>query len=194
MFDDLQLPIEFTAAGDTPEEQKTNLKIVKPSPGFEPASELAVEIILKDANVTVMDFSAQKVVTRFQIDGLWHAGAPMDREIGDYILATLKQLAGLDYRERRQRQEGQFSTLYQKQRQNSKSFPREFKLANGLLFTSTINVHRSIRRSTWECERKCSSNCGPFSTTKILEWFWLVAYLVKGIRLHGGVFLIPVTV
>lgn len=120
MFDDLQLPIEFTAAGDTSEEQKTNLKIVKPSPGFEPASELVVEIILKDANVTVMDFSAQKVVTRFQIDGLWHAGAPMDREIGDYILATLKQLAGLDYRERRQRQEGQFSTLYRKQKQKFK--------------------------------------------------------------------------
>lgn len=120
MFDDLQLPIEFTAAGDTPEEQKTNLKIVKPSPGFEPASELAAEIILKDANVTVMDFSAQKVVTRFQIDGLWHAGNPMDREMGDYVLATLKQLAGLDYRERRQRQEGGFSTLYQKQKQKFK--------------------------------------------------------------------------
>jgi type II secretory ATPase GspE/PulE/Tfp pilus assembly ATPase PilB-like protein len=120
MFDDLQLPIEFTAAGDTPEEQKTNLKIVKPSPGFEPASELAIEIILKDANVTVMDFNAQKVVTRFQIDGLWHTGAPMDREIGDYTLATLKQLAGLDYRERRQRQEGTFSTLYKKQKQKFK--------------------------------------------------------------------------
>ena len=120
MFDDLLLPIEFTAAGDTPEEQKTNLKIVKPSPGFEPASELAIEIILKDANVTVMDFNAQKVVTRFQIDGLWHTGAPMDREIGDYILATLKQLAGLDYRERRQRQEGAFSTLYKKQKQKFK--------------------------------------------------------------------------
>ncbi|MGY8749311.1 MAG: ATPase, T2SS/T4P/T4SS family [Pirellulales bacterium] len=120
MFDDVQLPIEFTAAGDTPEEQKTNLKIVKPSPGFEPASELVTEIILKDANVTVMDFSAQKVVTRFQIDGLWHAGGPMDREIGDYVLATLKQLAGLDYRERRQRQEGGFSTLYKKQKQKFK--------------------------------------------------------------------------
>ena len=116
----MQLPIEFTAAGDTPEEQKTNLKIVKPSPGFEPASELVTEIILKDANVTVMDFSAQKVVTRFQIDGLWHAGGPMDREIGDYVLATLKQLAGLDYRERRQRQEGGFSTLYKKQKQKFK--------------------------------------------------------------------------
>ena len=80
MFDDLQLPIEFTAAGDTSEEQKTNLKIVKPSPGFEPASELVVEIILKDANVTVMDFSAQKVGSRFQIDGRRHEGAPMERE------------------------------------------------------------------------------------------------------------------
>ncbi len=120
MFDEFITPIEFTAAGATPEEQKTNLKIVKPSPGFEPAAELVSEAIIKDATVTVMDFSAQQVVVRFQIDGLWHSGTPMDRETGDYLLATLKQLAGLDYRERRARQEGKFGTLYLKVRQKFK--------------------------------------------------------------------------
>jgi len=194
MFDDLQLPIEFTAAGDTPEEQKTNLKIVKPSPGFEPASELVVEIILKDANVTVMDFNAQKVVTRFQIDGLWHASAPMDREIGDYILATLKQLAGLDYRERRQRQEGEFSTLYKKQKQKLKLYLRGSRPANASRYTSTTNDHRSTKLSTWACERECSISYDQFSMIKTLEWFLLVAFLAKDTRRLGEAFWMPVIV
>lgn len=120
MFDEFTPPIEFTPAGDTPEEQKTNLKIVKPSPGFEPAAELVSDAIIKDADIIVLDFNPQQVVIRFQIDGLWHSGAPMDRETGDYLLATLKQLAGLDYRERRARQEGNFETMYLKKRQKFK--------------------------------------------------------------------------
>jgi len=120
MLEELGPPIEFTAAGDTPEEQKTNLKIVRPSPGFDPASELCAEAIIKDAAVTVLDFSPQQVTIRFQIDGLWHAGAPMDRETGDYMLATLKQLAGIDYRERRARQTGNFGSMYLKKKQKFK--------------------------------------------------------------------------
>lgn len=120
MFDELTPPIEFTAAGSTPEEQRKNLKIVKPSPGFEPAADLVSEVIIKDADVTVLDFTPQKVNLRFRIDGIWHAGAPMEREEGDYMLASLKQLAGLDYRERRQRQSGSFGTLYLKTRQKIK--------------------------------------------------------------------------
>ena len=119
-IDDYIAPIEFTAAGATAEQQKTNLKIVEPSPGFEPAAELISEIIIKDANVTVLDFTPQQVTIRFQIDGLWHAGAPMDRETGDYMLATLKQLSGLNYRERRLRQEGGFGSLYLKKKQKFK--------------------------------------------------------------------------
>ncbi len=120
MFEEHGPPIEFTAAGDTPEEQTTNLKIVRPSPGFDPASELCAEAIIKDADVTVLDFSPQQVTVRFQIDGLWHAGTPMDREMGDYMLATLKQLAGVDYRERRERQTGNFASLYLKKKQKFK--------------------------------------------------------------------------
>ena len=113
-------PIEFFAAGETPEEQAENLKMVEPSPGFDPASELCAEAIIKDATVTVLDYTTQQVGLRFQIDGLWHAGAPMDRETGDYMLATLKQLAGLDYRERRARQSGKFGSMYLKQKQKFK--------------------------------------------------------------------------
>jgi type II secretory ATPase GspE/PulE/Tfp pilus assembly ATPase PilB-like protein len=52
------------------------------------------------------------VSIRFQIDGIWHAMAAMDREKGDYMLASLKRLAGLNYRDRRSRQEGSFRADY----------------------------------------------------------------------------------
>ena len=74
MYDDLGPPIEFFAAGETPEEQKTNLKTVMPSPGFEPASELCADAIIKDANVTVLDFSTQQVTCL-----LYTSPSPRDR-------------------------------------------------------------------------------------------------------------------
>ncbi len=110
-------PIEFTPAGATPDEQASTLKIVEPSPGYPAVARLIAEAIQRESFTTVLDYTAQQVTLRFQIDGLWHAGAPQDREAGDFMLATLKKIAGLDYRERRARQEGNFTTLFQKIKQ-----------------------------------------------------------------------------
>ena len=110
-------PIEFTAAGDTPEQREEILELVEPSPGFLPMSHFCVDIIVRDSTVTVLDFTAQQVNVRFKVDGIWQPGPTLEREDGDYMLATLKQLAGLNYRERRQRQEGSFKTQYQKRTQ-----------------------------------------------------------------------------
>ena len=110
-------PIEFTAAGETPEQREKILELVEPSPGFGPMAHFCVDIIVRDSTVTVMDFTARTVNIRFQIDGIWQPGPSLEREDGDFMLASLKQLAGLDYRERRQRQEGSFKTLYQKRSQ-----------------------------------------------------------------------------
>ena len=118
--DAYNLPLEITAAGETDEEKEVNLQMVQPSPGFEPAQELIVDAIIKDADVTVLDYTANQVNVRYQIDGLWHAGAPMDRESGDYMLATLKQISGMNYQERRARQEGSFATFFNKVRQKFK--------------------------------------------------------------------------
>ena len=110
-------PVTFTPAGEDDEARDANLKMVKPSPGYFTVSVLIAESIVKRSEVTVLDYTAAQVTVRYQIDGLWHAGAPMDRETGDYLLATLKQLAGMDYRERRARQTGGFATEYQKSKQ-----------------------------------------------------------------------------
>ncbi len=105
-------PIRFVAAGETPEEKKAVLASIKPSPGYPTAAQMIAEAIEKRSDLTLMDFSPQKVSIRFQIDGIWHNMPPMDRETGDYMMATLKQMAGLNYRERRARQEGEFVAEY----------------------------------------------------------------------------------
>ena len=115
--DDYIPPIQITPAGETSEEQDAMLEVVKPSPGFPAAARLLAEAIEKQAVTTVLDYTPQQVSLRFLIDGLWHSGAPMDRETGDYMLATLKKIAGLEYRERRARQQGKFTTLFQKKKQ-----------------------------------------------------------------------------
>ena len=113
-------PVVFTAAGDTPEDRDNAVEMVKNSPGYPPATNICAEAIHKDADLTVLDYTAQQVNVRFRIDGLWHPGQPMDRQTGDYMLAVLKQLAGLEYRERRKRQQGGFETEYQRKKQKFK--------------------------------------------------------------------------
>ncbi len=110
-------PIQFTPAGESEAARTEVLNEVEPSPGFPAVAELLVESICRHAFTTVLDYTPHQVAVRFQIDGLFHAGQPMDRERGDYLLATLKKLAGMNYQERRARQEGNFSTLYKKIKQ-----------------------------------------------------------------------------
>ena len=116
VYDDELPPLAFVAAGETEEQQDANLEMVEPSPGFPTLTNLIADAIEKRSELTVLDYTANQVNIRFQIDGLWHSMAPMDRESGDYMLAALKQLAGLDYRDRRNRQEGKFRADYQKEK------------------------------------------------------------------------------
>ncbi len=113
-------PVVFVPAGEDDEQREENLEMVKPSPGYFTSSVLIADAIIKRSEVTVLDYTANQVTVRYQIDGIWHSGNPMDRETGDYMLATLKQLAGMDYRERRQRQTGNFGTEFQKAKQKAR--------------------------------------------------------------------------
>jgi type II secretory ATPase GspE/PulE/Tfp pilus assembly ATPase PilB-like protein len=110
-------PIDITPAGDSAERQEETLRSVQPSRGYPSVCRLLVDLIHRESFTTVLDFTPKAVSIRFQMDGIWHVGQPMDRENGDFLLATLKRIAGMDYRERRKRQEGKFTTLYAKVRQ-----------------------------------------------------------------------------
>ena len=99
-------PIKFSADGKSDDAKKANLDAVLPSPGYPDAALLIADAMTKRADLIVLDYSAQAVKIRLQIDGLWHELPPRDRASGDYMLATLKKLADLNYMERRARQEG----------------------------------------------------------------------------------------
>ena len=110
-------PLEITPAGESVKLQEEAMDAVQPSKGFPSVCRMLVDLIHRESFTTVLDFTPKAVTIRYNMDGVWHAGAPLDRESGDFLLATLKRIAGLDYRERRKRQEGKFTTLYSKVRQ-----------------------------------------------------------------------------
>jgi len=110
-------PVGFTPAEGVAED---TMEMVTDSHGYSPATNTIAEIIEKDADLTILDFTPQQVNIRFRIDGMWHPGYPLDRLNGDYMLAVLKQIGGLDYRERRQRQAGSFATEYRRDKQKFK--------------------------------------------------------------------------
>lgn len=109
-------PIQLTAAGHNAKAQKANLEQIIPSPGYPTCVHLICDAIEKRSDTTVFDFTPQFVNIRYHIDGIWHTMPQMDRETGDYMMATMKQLAGMNYRERRAKQEGNFQGLLAKKK------------------------------------------------------------------------------
>lgn len=110
----LEFPeVEFVAFGANADERAGNLELVEPSPGFPTTCVLIADVIARRADTLVLDFTAHAVNIRFQIDSIWHPMPPMDRESGDFMLATMKQLAGMNYQERRLRQEGSFEAKFE---------------------------------------------------------------------------------
>lgn len=107
-------PLKLIASGDDEDAQEAVLQAVRPSPGYPHAVFLLADAITKRTDLVLMDFTANAVSIRYQVDGIWHNMPALQRDIGDYMLATFKQLAGLDYRERRQRQVGKFRADYMK--------------------------------------------------------------------------------
>lgn len=111
---ELEFPeVDFVAFGADLDEREANLELVEPSPGFPTISVLMADVIGRRADVVVLDYTQAAVNIRFKIDGIWHPMPAMDRETGDYMLATMKQLGGMNYQERRARQEGSFEAKFE---------------------------------------------------------------------------------
>ncbi len=89
-------PIKFTAAGESEEVREAILEAVMPSPGYATAVLLMADAITKRADIVLLDYTAGAVSVRYFVDGIWHSMPGMDRATGDYMLATIKQLASLD--------------------------------------------------------------------------------------------------
>ena len=106
--------IQWTLAGDDDAQQAENLETVEESLGYDHAQQLVADTVARLALTTILDFTSKMVAQRTQVDGIWHKLPPMDRESGDQMLETLKQMSGLNVKERRARQEGSFTALIRK--------------------------------------------------------------------------------
>lgn len=75
------------------------------------ACELIAAAVKDRASDLVIDFAKQSVAVHRQIDGAIGPAETLDRAAGDAVLAVFKTVAGLDPKERRGRQSGQFVTV-----------------------------------------------------------------------------------
>lgn len=99
--------IKLTALGGADERTNSiNLLTARQSPGWMPARVLVDDALKQRATHIMLDYTADAVAVRYQVDGVWLDRAPMDRANGDAILEVLKALAGLNIQDRRKRQSG----------------------------------------------------------------------------------------
>ena len=100
--------------GEDHREDHASLITARQSPGYILVKELIADMADRRIAHTVLDYGSEAVTVRNQIDGVWHQGEPRDRESADVMLAVMKQLATLDRKERRKKQEGAFGAEYEK--------------------------------------------------------------------------------
>src|SRR5262249_27237820 len=101
--------IEFKAQGGATErDDNINLLTVRQAPAYMPSRELINDALVQRATHVMLDFTPQSVGVRYQIDGVWHDRAAMERAGGDPILEIYKTLAALKAQDRRSRQSGKF--------------------------------------------------------------------------------------
>ncbi|QDU86842.1 Type II secretion system protein E [Pirellulimonas nuda] len=106
-------PVQLKALGGDETKNNANLILARKSPGYVLVKDMVADMVANRSGRLLMDFSAEGVAVRRQVDGVWHAGEPRDRESGDVLLAVIKQLANLNPAERRKAQSGMFSAEYQ---------------------------------------------------------------------------------
>lgn len=113
-------PVDVIGAGKDNNENQSNAVTARQSPAYVPMKELLADGIRNRAYYIMLDYTADAVAVRYQVDGVWHNGSPVvwekgpiNREIGDQILAVLKKLANLNPAERRMRQEGKLKIEFE---------------------------------------------------------------------------------
>lgn len=109
--------IKLTVRGSGDERaDNVNLLTARNSPGFMPARVLLDDALAQRATHVMLDYKADSVGVRYQVDGLWHDRSAIERAEGDPVLAVFKSLAALKVEDRRSRQSGAFNLEAAKQK------------------------------------------------------------------------------
>jgi type II secretory ATPase GspE/PulE/Tfp pilus assembly ATPase PilB-like protein len=102
--------------GASERDNNVNLLTARQSPGWTGARELLDETLAQRASHVMLDYSQSAVGVRYQIDGVWHDRAPMERVAGDAVLDVLKGLAAMNITDRRSRQSGSIGMEVEKEK------------------------------------------------------------------------------
>jgi type II secretory ATPase GspE/PulE/Tfp pilus assembly ATPase PilB-like protein len=114
-------PVNFTPkGGKTDRDNAANLLLSRQSPGFPVARQLIADALDRRAEGILLDYTAQGVTARLQIDGVWHNHEPYERAEADPMLAVFKTISALNVNERRGKQEGSFAAEFDKAKRNCK--------------------------------------------------------------------------
>lgn len=111
--------VQFKAKGGADsQENEANAIQARQSPGIVPTKILIAQAMERGASRILLDYTAQGVAVKLDVDGFWHDLPPMDRASGDVMLAVMKKMANLDPAQRRERQVGEFSSLFRQRTRN----------------------------------------------------------------------------
>jgi type II secretory ATPase GspE/PulE/Tfp pilus assembly ATPase PilB-like protein len=106
-------PVELSAVGPLQMENQSATIDARQSPGFVPLKFLVADALAQRADKIMLDYTADAVAVRYEIDGLWHPvnpkvheKDPLNRELGDMMLAVVKRICHLNMTDRRSRQDG----------------------------------------------------------------------------------------
>lgn len=112
-------PLELMPVGPLQMENQAAVIEARQSPAYVPVKFLLADALAQRADKIMLDYTADAVGVRYQIDGIWHNAMPkvrdlpkgqegpsIDRPLGDMMLAVIKRVCHLSMQERRARQEG----------------------------------------------------------------------------------------
>ncbi|MGO8748433.1 MAG: ATPase, T2SS/T4P/T4SS family [Thermoguttaceae bacterium] len=99
--------------GPTPREESARFLQARQMPGLTDARRMVADGLGVRADAIMMESKQEGAEIRHLVDGVWHNGAAMEREVGDPALEALKVLCGMNAEDRVNRQEGKFGCEYQ---------------------------------------------------------------------------------
>ncbi|NUQ62883.1 MAG: Flp pilus assembly complex ATPase component TadA, partial [Pirellulales bacterium] len=106
-------PVVLTARGGASErDDNANLLMARQCPGLRDARRVIADGLTLRADAVLLEYTQEAMAAKHMVDGVWHDGESMQREVGDPLLVALKTLCGLKPEDRQSRQEGKFTAKY----------------------------------------------------------------------------------
>ncbi len=107
-------PVILTSRGGDQRDDNVHLLTARQAPGFTDARRIIADALTRRSDALMLDYTQQAVGVRYLIDGVWHQGESLEREMADPALEALKALSGLNPQDRQGRQEGIFTAAYER--------------------------------------------------------------------------------